>query len=211
MKADAAVERLRRLLVAAADRAASSPSCPPAEALWAAAGGELTVEERRRLVDHTASCPACARDWRLAVAVAGELRRASRRRWLRRGLGVAATVLVAIGLSSYLPAPSASRPPVYRTVQGAGEGLVVDDQQASRDDCVLQWSGPPGLAYDLIVLDSDLRLVASARGLEEPRFRVPAERLAGLPPGSLLYARVVVPASSPGRRLASQTFTIRID
>src|SRR6185295_11345962 len=43
--------------------------CPPADAYWAAAAGELPFERVRALVDHGATCARCAEAWRILADV----------------------------------------------------------------------------------------------------------------------------------------------
>ena len=41
--------------------------CPEPDALWAAAAGKLSLEERRTIINHTLHCQDCAEDWRVAM------------------------------------------------------------------------------------------------------------------------------------------------
>ncbi|MCO4745122.1 MAG: hypothetical protein KC912_10055 [Proteobacteria bacterium] len=47
--------------------------CPPAEAIWEAAHGELAPGSVRSLVDHVSGCSSCAADWAVAVEVQREM------------------------------------------------------------------------------------------------------------------------------------------
>lgn len=203
-----------------AEDARAGGDCPTAERIWAAAWGEAPLEDRREVVDHLATCPACAEAWRLAREIGREQdssaadggRSKEERPWLRPVLLAAAALFVAvIGLQvvDWQRTPDDAQ---YR--DGATDAivsLVPEDVPQPRNSLVLQWRAPEGsVAYDLRLTDTSLGLLARARDLSEPSFRVPPDRLATVPDGATLLWQVEA-IFPDGSRLVSATFLVRID
>jgi hypothetical protein len=214
------VDAMRQAFAALAATATPLDDCPEPPRLWAAARGEASPGETRDLIDHTASCPVCAEAWRLAVRLE-DAAPASGRQPVRRpavaqwwpAAAAAALVVAAVGVYQ-LREPA---PPPVPTLRSAAEAGVVSDLAADavlpREACVLAWHPEPareGLRYAVQVTTDDLRPVVEADDLAAPRFEVPAAALAELPPGARILWRVE--AFLPGgRRLASETFSVRIE
>jgi hypothetical protein len=195
-------------------RSADRADCPAPERLWAALGGELSLDERRDVIDHTAACASCAEDWRLAMElrpepVPADRHPPSRRAWAR--LAVAASLLLATGAGVVLWRTGEPEPPRYRGAdQAAIRSLVPEAEPLPRDRCRLAWSfDPAGARYDLQVTTESLQVVAQAEGLAEPSFRVPAGALASLPAGTRLLWRVEA-ALPDGSRVGSPTFVAEL-
>lgn len=209
---------LRRAWESAADgdgvTAADAAGCPAADRLWAAANRELGPAETRDVVDHVAVCPACAEAWRLArhlgqdaaataMAPAGAPRfRPARnaRPWALAAVAAALVAVLGIGFQQLrTPAPAELR-------GGDGAALrprVADGAALPRDRFELAWEPVAGaVEYDLRVTTAELAPVASRRGLEEPRYRVPPERLAALADGSRLYWQVEAALEDGGREVS---------
>jgi hypothetical protein len=78
-----------------------------------------------------------------------------------------------------------------------------------RDHVVLRWEGgPPGAAYDVRVLDTELRLLHEANGLAGAELAVPAAALAAVPDGATLLWQV--DARVGDQRVSSPTFRLRL-
>jgi hypothetical protein len=214
----------RRL--AAALRAAGADSrprddCPEPDRIWGAARLELPLDERQSIIDHTIECPTCAEAWRLAVEfgrdapapAAASSKPAVRSSkpanwtWLR----AAATILLPLGLGVAL---WFSRPSVGPVVREPGTGQIQsqlkDGESLPRDDFRLRWSsGSAGERYEITVTTADLGVIVTARGLDRPEYRVPSERLAGLPSGTRVLWRIVAQAPDGGT-ISSPTFEVAV-
>lgn len=216
MKADmdADIDDFRQAFQSLAATAEPTEDCPEAPRLWAAARGEAPPDETRELIDHTASCAACAEAWRLAVHLEEEAPAAraapSVARWWPAA-AAAALVVVAVGVHQ-LREPAA--PPVMRAA--AESGLLSElaaDATLPRDAAVLEWRLEPpreGARHAVRVTTEDLHELAAADDLATPAYVVPPEALTGLEPGTRVLWRVesFLP---DGRRLSSETFTVRIE
>lgn len=203
-----------------AERARRSESCPELETIWAAANGELSVEEARRWMAHGGDCPACAEAWRLAREMSerfrnesvatGPARAAKIPSWtIWGGLAAAAVLTIVLVAPRLLEDPS---PAVYRDdVAAPIHSLLPEDRPLRRDDCVLRWTtGPPGATYRLEVATHAEGVLDSRRDLAEPEYLVPQELLAGIVPGSQLLWRVTV-VYPDGREESSVTFISRLE
>jgi hypothetical protein len=208
------LERLREsYLESLRERATASGEPPDAERIWDAVSGALPPDERRRIVDRVAADPAWAEAWRLASEVYRDTSAASAppRLWLRHPyLAAAASLAILVGagiLAREVLAPA----PIYRTPGAGGiESLVPEDQAVPRENLVLRWTGAePGARYEVTVTTESLLVVTTARDLEKPEYRVPAERLSEIPPGGKLYwqVRARLPGGSEDR---SRTFVATI-
>ena len=212
----------------------SRGDCPSAEQLWQAVAGELEPEAFRRIVDHTAECPACAEDFRLTRAMVEQSEssqdqgtnrssgtvlsfdrsssigrpstlRPSSRRWAS-GLAIAAAlILVVLNWRSQAPIETPGDP-IYRSAPSAELLSELDEGAAlPRDQARLNWSGPEGARYDVVVTTDDLELVFEARGLSQSELTIPANRLADLADGTVLVWQVDAVLEG-GERLSSVGF-----
>ena len=126
--------------------------------------------------------------------------------WLR-GLAAAAVLgALVVGLSWRSP-PTQEVP--FR--QGGSEVVrsrLDGDAVVSRQDAQLQWTGPEGAHYNVLVT-VDLRVIATAEGLTEPEYVIPESKLGDLPAETLLHWHVeaVLP---DGGRIPSETFDLRL-
>ncbi len=200
---------LRRAFAALPAVPPDPAACPPSERLLAAVAGELPPAELRDLVEHVAACPACAEDWRLAAALekpAGEAPEAASPEaspWRSRyrhaaawwASAAAAVALLVGGLLWQMPEPAS-------VLRGAKEGpKLLSLETCSRESCVLGWSAMQGATYDLEVSTATKQSVVRAARLQATQYRIPLDRLAGIPAGTELTWRVT--GNLPGRRLSS--------
>ena len=189
--------------------------CFDAERILGVVLGECPVAERRALADHATSCAECAAAWRLAREYAreGELaaRRPSASSW--RWIAAAAAVLVfALALPLvWRQLPPGGEPALRSVGQGTIESRTPADVPLPAGAFELRWSpGPEGTRYDLRLMDTRLEKIAGARALQATAYTVPAEALAGIEPGTTLLWQV--DATLPdGRRVSSETFTVRLE
>ena len=205
--------------------------CPSAERLWQAVAGELEPEAFRQVVEHTARCSACAEDFRLtrtlveqtrveqsasAIRDEGTAGRAQGElvpfplpavRRLAPGLAIAAAlILVVLSWRLRVDPPIEAPDPTYRSAPSTAlVSELKDGAPLPRDRALLDWSGPDGARYDLVVTTDDLEVVAEARGLSESEFVIPSERLKGFAPGTILIWQVDANLEG-GERLSSIGF-----
>lgn len=213
-KEEGELAKLRRAFAAPALSGPEPATHPSPEKIWEAARGELRGIEAQEVIEHTAVCAACAEDWRLAVAlqkpesatnnVVDATERFSAARRLRNWT-LAAAAALAIGV---VGVQWMQQQPIYRDGdQVTIQSLVEEGQSLPREQFLLRWSSleTQGATYDVEVSTEDLRVIASADDLAQPQFQVPAEALAGLPPGARLLWKV--DADLPdGGSVSSPTF-----
>ncbi len=78
-----------------------------------------------------------------------------------------------------------------------------------RSACNLRWStGPDGTRYDLIVTDGDLEILSTVKGLEEPEYTLPQEKI---PASANEFLWRVTARLSDGRSVSSETFTTTVE
>jgi hypothetical protein len=206
---------------------ADDGDCPPADAYWAAAAGELPFEQVRALVDHGATCARCAEAWRIladvrraagsadaaetvpaAHPVLGPARSRVRLR-TRTLLPLAISAMAAVGLWVVLRPPSVRPPPVERGGGNAPTMRAESPEVQPARDALLRWSEVPGAtSYNVTVLTPDLVVLHQAVGISGRQLPLPEgvrQKAAG---GEVLWN---VDAVMPdGRTVASPTFELRL-
>jgi hypothetical protein len=137
--------------------------------------------------------------------------------WSRPVWGAVATaalVLIVVGVSvqqAGVPGQEGGDTPTLR----GGDTLAVvsrlpEDAPLPRADCVLRWSeAPEGTRWSLQLSSEDLSLVHRADSLTKSEYRVPAEVLAAVPPGTKLLWQVEARLPD-GQVRRSATFVNRI-
>lgn len=213
-------ERLRDAFRTLASESPGRCSDGDLEHVWQAVSGVLPAEERRELIDRAAVDPAFAEVWRIAYEVQrargeshgevpGETAAVKPRTWNATWLGLAAALVLVIGLalSQLQPRPADTFRDQGRT---AASSLLPSDSTLPRDAFRLRWTpGPPGSTYTVRVTSEDLQLLATAEALALPEFVVPANRLSDVSAGSRVLWQVVTSLPS-GENVASETFVVRV-
>jgi hypothetical protein len=194
------VERLREsYLDALREAATSTGDVPDAERIWDAVSGSLPPEERRQIVDRVAVDPNWAEAWRLATEIHGATtkeRASPGFWWSHRYLAAAASLALVVG-AGILAREVLAPPPIYRDPGRLSiESLVPENEAIPREELVLRWTPAIGARYDVTVTTESLQVVSTARDLEAPRHRVPAESLSEIPSGGKVYWQVT--ARRPG-------------
>lgn len=212
---DAAVERLRAVV---REEDSVEPSGEPVDAdlVWRAVSGELSPEERRAVVERVAADPAWAAAWRLANELTrsasgvappmepqadssrarrgdGEARQKRRFRfaWSQPLWGVAATAALALIVVGVVMREGPEQPRLRGGDTAVVVSLVPEAVPLKRDDCALRWSGgPEGTRWSVRLSTEDLSWVHRVDSLETREYRVPAEVLAPLKPGTTLLWQV---------------------
>lgn len=192
-----------------------------ADAIWKAVAGELSAEETGRLLDLAAESPEVAEAWRLARelqradAAAADEKVVRPRRWSARvavPVGLAAALLLAVGLWPMLRDAPSPEPPAFRTTAEQGvQALTGDGATLPREGFELRWRPleGDGWRYGLLVTTDALRELLRVGELTETRYVVAPEALDGVDGGSLLYWRIEA-VNEDGRRAASQTFFVTL-
>lgn len=208
------------LRFAYAQATATAGGHPSSDVLARLLAGEVTDDQRQKAVAHVAVCSRCAEEVRVASPVAESLsggiagaRVLRPTSWARRGvlLAAAAAVLVAGGLALRVgrsPAPST-------TFRAPSETEIVSALPAGaslpRNGAVLSWTGgPPGAAFDVVLANERLDVLARFPGVREPRLAVPASALASLPAGAKLVWRVTV-VQPDGTRSETASFVTVVE
>jgi hypothetical protein len=202
--------------------------CPPADAYWAAAAGQLPFERVRALVDHGARCAQCAEAWRILADVRGAAAEADpvahhppATRPLVRGrvapprlrrrafLPVALSAVAAVGLwAVFRPPPP--RPPAVERGNAARPTVHAESPPVQpAGDAVLRWSEVPGASsYNVTVFTPDLVVVHQAVGVSGRELKLPGGVGQRAPGGGLLWnVDAVLP---DGRTVASPTFELQL-
>ena len=205
-------EKLARAF-AAREGMRDTSACPPAEQLFEAASGGLDREQRLTIVDHVSQCAECTQAWRLAMEVGarpvsppGEFGR-----WRVPGFAVAASVILAVGLTSYFMRQGHEESPQYRDAAHQLAPVSRTGDKLSRNSAVLRWSpGPEGSTYAVRVTTADLLPVLDKQGITGVELAVPAAVLEKVPSGEQLLWQVEIRLPD-GQRIASQTYVVTLD
>jgi hypothetical protein len=188
---------------------------PDAEELYEAASGNLERERRLEIIDHVAKCAECTQAWRIALE-AGAREAASsvtqrpltQRPWR---FALAASVILAVGLVTYLVIPVDHGVPQYRDVVDPLAPVSAIGSTLPRDRFVLRWSaGPPGTTYGIRLSTADLAPLLTQSGIAVTELVVPAPVLANVKAGEELLWQVEARLPD-GRRVVSQTYVVRAE
>ncbi len=206
-------ETLARAFAAREGKHDPSSACPPAEQLFEAASGGLDREQRLKIVDHVSQCAECTQAWQLAmelgarpVSSRGEAGRARVPKF-----AVAASLILAVGLTTYFVRQGHQESPQYRDAAHRLAPASRTGDRLSRNSAVLRWSpGPEGSTYAVRLTTADLVLVLERQDITGVELAVPAAVLEKLPPGEQLLWQVEVRLPN-GQRVTSQTYVVTLD
>jgi hypothetical protein len=206
-------EKLARAFAAREGIHDRASACPPAEQLFEAASGGLDREPRLKIVDHVSQCAECTRAWRLAIELGarpvssgGE----SGRAWISR-FAMAASVVLAVGLTTYFVRQGPEESPQYRDAAYQLAPVSRSGDKLSRNSAVLRWSpGPEGSTYAVRLTTADLVLVLEKQDVTTAELTVPVAVLQNLPSGEQLLWQVEIRLPN-GQRITSQTYVVTLD
>ena len=207
------VERLRAAMAAANGEPASLVD--PARIFDALHGG-LSDQERQALVDEMAGDPEALEAWRLAMELAPDSAPSVAAAppqpwWTRNWLGIAAGVLLSIGIAWQVIAPwRQADAPAYRSTDPRSiASLLPEGEPLSREEPVLRWTSIDNARYRVRVFTADLQPLAEAADLSAPTYRLTADLVNRLPSAAIVLWQVE--ADVPGAAtIVSPTFTARL-
>lgn len=205
-------EKLSRAWVAREQSSAHehSEQHPDAEELYEAASGNLGRERRLEIIDHVARCAECTQAWRIALEVGARGAQVSvpQRPWR---FALAASVILAVGLVTYLVIPFDHGTPQYREGVDPLAPVAAIGSTLPRDQFVLRWSaGPPGTTYGVRLSTADLAPLLAKSDIAVAELIVPSSVLANVKAGEELLWQVEAKLPD-GRRVASQTYVVRVE
>ena len=190
---------------------------PDPETIWSAVAGELPVDEIERLVEQMAEDSELAADWRIAL----EIHRAQtaevpgvvlqmHRRWRTYLAAAAASIALLFlgGLFLFTPDPPET---VYRGQENPEIRALIEPGAAlPREQFVLRWTSlGDGTTYDLVVSDTNLKILAELRGLTESQVSIASSDLASIPRDGQVRWQVTA-TDREGTQLRSRTFETRV-
>lgn len=202
------LEKLSRAW-AARDQSSAHEQHPSAEELYEAAAGNLGRERRLEIIDHVAKCAECTQAWRISLEVGAREAQVpvTQRPWR---FALAASVILAVGLVTYLIIPVDRGTPQYREVADPLAPVSAIGSVLPRDRFVLRWSaGPPGTTYVVRLSTADLASLLVQSDIAATELIVPSSALASVKAGEELLWQVEAKLPD-GRRVASQTYVVRV-
>jgi hypothetical protein len=195
---------------AARDQSSAHEQHPDAEELYEAAAGNLERERRLQIIDHVAKCAECTQAWRIALEVGAREAKVSVTQQPWR-FALAASVILAVGLVTYLVVPFDRGTPEYRQGVDPLAPVSTIGSTLPRDQFVLRWSaGPAGTTYLVRLSTADLATLLVKSDVTATELLVPSSVLANIKSGQELLWQVEAQLPD-GRRVVSQTFVVRVE
>ena len=202
-------DKLSRAWVAR-DQSSAHEQHPDADELYEAASGNLERARRLEIIDHVAKCAECTQAWQIALDVGAREAKVSvtQRPWR---FALAASVILAVGVVTYLVLPVDQGTPQYRDGVDPLAPVSAVGNTLPRDQFVLRWSaGPPGTTYLVRLSTADLAPVLFRSDIESAELAVPSSALANVKAGEELLWQVEAQLPD-GRRVVSQTYPVRVE
>ncbi len=195
---------------AARDQSSAHEQHPGAEELYEAASGNLARERRLEIIDHVAKCAECTQAWKIALEVDAREEKVSgtQRPWR---FALAASVILAVGMMTYLVVPFDQGTPQYRDAVDPLAPVTAIGSTLPRDQFVLRWSaGAAGTTYLVRLSTADLASLLVKSDITATELQVPSSVLANVKAGEELLWQVEAQLPD-GRRVASQTYVVRVE
>jgi len=203
------LEKLSRAW-AARDQSSAHEQHPDAEELYEAAAGNLDRARRLEIIDHVAKCAECTQAWRIALEVGAREAKVpvTQRPWR---FALAASVILAVGLVTYLVIPVDHETPQYREGVDPLAPVSAIGSTLPRDQFVLRWSaGPAGTTYLVRLSTADLGSLLVKSDIAATELVVPGSVLANVKTGEELLWQVEAQLPD-GRRVVSETYAVQLE
>lgn len=175
--------------------------------------GQLSIDERRAIVDQLIASPGLAQAWRLAMdlpASPAPKRTSHMPRWAWLSLAAAAALVVTIVPLS-LSSRSGADEPIYRgATSRAIASALPPDIPITRGRPVLRWTGVDGGRYRVRVFTPDLTVLDESKELTDEEYTLSGLTIAELPAGSQIFWQVTARIPD-GAIVESPTFRSRIE
>lgn len=203
---------LKQLYQRATARSGGGASCPDAETLALAAGGDLEESERLALADHLAACSDCVAEYRLlapprAEETDGEVRPFRPRPAAWRIAAIAASLVLASGITAAVWLGGATDPPAPSDRGAQPTGARVEPADGARlasPPGRLAWE-PSGAArrYRVVIFDAESTPVWESAEVGEASLALPDDLRARLRDGRFYWRFTTIGDGGPRE---SQTF-----
>jgi hypothetical protein len=195
---------------AARDQSTAHERHPDAQELYEAAAGNLDRARRMEIIDHVAKCAECTQAWRIALEVGARDAKVSVTQSPWR-FALAASVILAVGLVTYLVIPVEQGTPQYREGVDPLAPVSAIGSTLPRDQFTLRWSaGPAGTTYLVRLSTADLASLLVKSDVTVTELTVPSSVLTNVKTGDELLWQVEAQLPD-GRRVVSQTFVVRVE
>lgn len=186
----------RRLQAPGTDR------CPDADRLAALVTGEVADDQRRDLADHAVGCRRCSQDLRDLLELHGEAAPALGRGAATRGgssrrragwIAVAATIVVAAGLTLVLREPAPPPVTIERGVAEEASGTVPADgaQLPAAPECFVWRAAPDGEPSWVVLYDVESNVLWRSPRTTAGEVVITEDVRVALERGGTYYWRVV--------------------
>ncbi len=172
------------------------------------------------LLDHVAQCAECTEAWRLAKELAARPVEPAVESHAPESPGrartmsppwrsaIAASVVLAAGVATYIALPVRVEFPRYRDAAEPLAPVSLVTGSLPRDRFVLKWSpGPQGSTYSVRLSTTDLALLFVQQNLASPELSVPASALTAVKSGDRLFWQVEVRLPN-GQQVPSETYAV---
>jgi len=162
------------------------------------------------IIDHVAKCAECTQAWRIALEVGARDAKVSVTQSPWR-FALAASVILAVGLVTYLVIPVEQGTPQYREGVDPLAPVSAIGSTLPRDQFILRWSaGPAGTTYLVRLSTADLASLLVKSDVTVTELTVPSSVLTNVKTGDELLWQVEAQLPD-GRRVVSQTYVVRVE
>ena len=187
------------------------------ERVWDAAGGRVSPERTRELLDELFENPSLVVAWTIARKLQipseeGEseitdfLEEPKSKRWSKGRAGWLAAAALLVGFAGLALIITLRQPsePVYRGSPDSIQPLLPDNTELPRSDAALRWQRvPEAKYYNLRILRTNFDVLLFKEGLNGPLFVIPEEELSDIIDGEELLWQVEAVFPDGSRELSA--------